>query len=151
MLVVCLIIGFALCIVGVCVNKNIYDDAEISLFTYIGGITLALSFLIIMSGVSHIAEEKTINGQIDLYEQENAQIEIEINNAIDEYVRLERNGSKKTSSTILTTLVAMYPEVCDNVLVQSKINAYIKNSNEIILLKEEVLQIKTWKWWVCFG
>jgi hypothetical protein len=151
MLVAGSIVGIVLMFLGLYNNKRVYDDCEISLFLYIGGGIFVLLLLIILAGASHIAEEKTINGQIELYERENAQIEVEINDAIDEYVQLKCGGVKRTNSTKLTTLVSIYREVCSSDIIQEKLTIYMGNEGKITELKEKVLEIYGWKWWIYFG
>ena len=101
-------------------------------------------------GVTHCGR-KNDKWAIGLYERENAQIEIEINDTIDEYVQLKCDGVKRTNSTNLTTLVAIYREVCSSDIIQEKLTIYMENKEKIIELKEKVLGIQGWKWWIYFG
>ena len=106
-------------------------------------ITIILS-IVVISG-------RTINQKIDMYTKENEIIENEINVLVEQYMHYESDtyGNLKGGSSI--TLIALYPELKTNTLVEKQIEVYLANNDQIKLLKKDLINLSNYKWCLYFG
>lgn len=107
---------------------------------------IALCILIVVNSAMLPLEDK-----IAMYEEENAKIEMQIADIVNEYQEFEKGiiGDVKTDSAI--TMIQLYPELTSNTLVQSQIEIYVDNNNQIKQLKCELLNRRVVRWWLYFG
>ena len=49
------------------------------------------------------------------------------------------------------TLVALYPELKSDTLVQSQIEVYTENNNMIKFLRDQQIKCNVSRWWLYFG
>lgn len=108
-------------------------------------------FLIDLLFVGLIINGRTINSKIVMYEEENQRIETELNVLVEQYMNYEANayGNLKGESSI--TLVSLYPELKADTLVEKQIEVYTSNNSKIRELKEKLINISNYKWWLYFG
>ena len=113
-------------------------------------------FLLIVMGCIAICGGSIINGRtleakIAMYAEENASIEDQMNSLVESYMNYESDtyGNLKGESGI--TLVSLYPELKADALVEKQIEVYIANNEKIKALKNDLLSISNYKWWVYFG
>ncbi len=99
-----------------------------------------------------VATESTIDSKIAMYQEENTNIEQDIDEIIDEYLKHEQDtfeGLKTEKSSI--TLVTLFPELKSDTLVKQQLEIYVDNTTKIISLKEEKIDISKIKWILYFG
>lgn len=98
-----------------------------------------------------VLEDRIIDSKIELYTQENAAIEEQIDKLVSEYMEFESGTFEALHNESAITLVSLYPELKSDKLVESQINIYLENNRKIRDLKEDKLDITVKKWWLYFG
>lgn len=79
-----------------------------------------------------VANGKTIDERIALYEEKNAEIESNISELVQNYMDYEQNTFKSVSNNdSAIVLVSLYPELKSDTLVESQCNLYIENNKKI--------------------
>lgn len=98
-----------------------------------------------------IINGRTINPKIEMYSEENQNIENEINTLVEKYMNYESDtyGELKGESGI--TLVSLYPELKADTLLEKQIELYMENNQKIKSLKEKLINLTNLKWWLYFG
>lgn len=144
-------IAVALIVLGIFVCANSYDD-------FIGGCTIGVGVVIfvialivaIILGVS-VGKLDTVDERIAMYEEENTEIEEQIAEVVASYQEYETGIFKEVAPESAMTLVALYPDLKSDILVQSQIDIYVKNNETIKELKEEKINGSVTRWWLYFG
>lgn len=153
MIIVILIVFIAIIASGAVILEKgdfSYDELGIGAmaFGFIGFLVALIVCLVLGINVSKLS---TINAKIEMYQEENAKIEQQIADAVSEYQLFEKDvfSSVKPESSI--ALVAVYPELKADSLVQKQIEIYISNNEKIKELKEEQISGDVLRWWLYFG
>lgn len=153
MIIVILIVFIAIISSGAVIFEKgdfSYDELGIGamVFGFIGFLVALIVCLMLGINVSKLS---TINAKIEMYQEENAKIEQQIADAVSEYQLFEKDvfSSVKPESSI--ALVAVYPELKADSLVQKQIEIYISNNEKIKELKEEQISGDVLRWWLYFG
>lgn len=99
-----------------------------------------------------VATESTIDSKIEMYQEENANIEQDIDKIVKEYLEHEHDtfADLKTEESSIT-LVTLFPELKSNTLVQQQVEIYVANNAKIKQLREEKIDISKIKWILYFG
>lgn len=99
-----------------------------------------------------VATESTIDSKIEMYQEENAKIEQDIDIIVKEYLKHEHDtfADLKTEESLIT-LVTLFPELKSDTLVQQQLEIYVANNAKIRSLKEEKINIVKIKWILYFG
>ena len=92
-----------------------------------------------------------VDKKIEMYQEENAIIEQQINDLVTNYMEYEQNTFKDFKSESSITLVSLCHELKSDELVQAQIDTYIENNNKIKELKEAAIDLSVLKWWLYFG
>lgn len=101
---------------------------------------------------SSLVECRTIDNKIQMYTEENTNIETKVKETVRAYMNFEENTyTELIKDADLTTLMIKYPELNSNELVKTEINLYIENNNKIKELKERQIDKTILKWWLYFG
>lgn len=142
MLILLAIIFFILLLV----SENRGWDVE-GFFSVVFGICLTI--IVVLSW--NIVCERTLGSKIDMYTEENHNIEEDMNILVKQYMNYESNtyGNLKNESSI--ALVALYPELKADTLVEKQIEVYTENNKKIRELKEKIINIRNYKWLLYFG
>ena len=116
------------------------------------GIVAVIMVCIICCLVPDVATAITIDDKITMYQEENARIEQDIDRIVEEYMKHENDTftDLKTEESSIT-LVALFPELKSNTLVQQQLEIYIANNEKIKILREEKIDIAKLKWLLYFG
>jgi hypothetical protein len=93
-----------------------------------------------------IIEGRSLQAKIDMYEEENQRIENEISDIVNQY----KVGDDVSGENALV-LVDLYPELKSSEFVNQEIDTYMENNTKIKELKEDQIDIRTYKWWLYFG
>lgn len=129
----------------------ILNGILVAIFSSIFVVVVVVSF---MFG-GHISTSSCIDEQIEMYEDENAQIEQDVSSIINEYCRYEKETmssvSDKTNTESSIILIAAYPELYSSELVKKQIEIYQGNREQIKELKAEKIELKVYRWWLYFG
>jgi hypothetical protein len=152
MILVILAIAIIVLIIGSILYENSYDSETVgTALMYIGGIVggaalLATVILICINGSNYGIDQK-----IELYEQENQQIEEDIAVLVNQYMKHEENIFIECSPDSSITLVALYPELKSDLLIEKQIEIYVSNTEEIKQFKTDRISASIIKWWLYFG
>lgn len=94
---------------------------------------------------------RTIQSKIEMYQTENKDIETSMDTLVKQYMDYESGtyGDLKGQSSI--TLVSLYPDLKSDELVKSQLEVYVNNNNKIKKLKEKLINVSNWRWWLYFG
>jgi hypothetical protein len=113
----------------------------------VGGIALITTIVLICVNGSNYG----IDQKIELYESENQQIEEDIAVLVNEYMKHEENIFVECAPDSSISLIALYPELKSNLLVEKQIEIYVANTEEIKQLKSQRISASIIKWWLYFG
>lgn len=155
MVTLLLIISLAVLIVGIVVlcKKPDTDGAVISsIFLIVLGAAATIGFgAWDIVEIEKIATSQTIEQKIEMYEEENAKIESDIDAIVKAYMEHEKDvyESLKTESSI--TLVSYFPELKSDEMIQQQIDVYQSNASKIRQLKVIQIDIPISRWRVYFG
>lgn len=129
----------------VAVNKD-WDSAG-SFCTI--GFAVCLITIVVLSW--SIVSGYTLESKINMYTEENQNIEEDMNILVEQYMNYESDtyGNLKNESSI--TLVSLYSELKADTLVEKQIEIYTENNKEIKELKEKIINISNYKWLLYFG
>lgn len=100
-----------------------------------------------------VATEYTIDQKIVMYQEENAEIEVEIDTIVKEYMAHEKETFESIApeSGNSMALVSLFPELKSDELVKQQINLHTKNAEEIKNLKAQKIDLAVKKWLLYFG
>lgn len=94
---------------------------------------------------------RTLEDKITLYEAENAAIEEDINILVEQYMKYEADTYESLKGESGITLVSLYPELKADTLVSQQCDLYISNKEQIARLKEEQINLSSYRFWLYFG
>ena len=99
-----------------------------------------------------VATESTIDSKIEMYQEENTNIEQDVDKIGKEYLEHEHDtfADLNTEESSIT-LVTLFPELKSDTLVQQQLEIYVDNNAKIKSLKEEKIVIAKIKWILYFG
>lgn len=144
MLILFVIVCFVLVVYGMYERKN---EGFFIPVTFLTVITI-VAFLFV-SG--KLINSRTLDDKIAMYAEENQKIEEQIGMLVEEYMNYESNTYIETKGESAISLVALYPDLKADELVKKQINIHTSNNSTIKTLKEEKLNISTYKFWLYFG
>jgi len=123
-----------------------------------GGIWMAImatfffGLIALFLGGSLTEIHRTIPKQIEMYEEENARIEEQLNFVVSQYMEYESGVVNKIADKESpVTLISLYPDLKSDKLVQSQIDVYIANNDKIKELKTALTKESEYKFWLYFG
>lgn len=135
-------------------THSVYSDTHdfFTAMSWIFGI-VAIGLVIAVCCLStKVATESTIDSKIEMYQEENANIEQDIDKIVKEYLEHEHDtfADLKTEESSIT-LVTLFPELKSDTLVQQQLEIYVANNAKIKQLREEKIDIAKIKWILYFG
>ena len=149
-----------LVILGVCVALVFLGifmcavcDSEFAgpFFAIAGGVGFFIAILVTIGLCVNISNQCVIDAKISMYQEENTKIEVQIAETVKQYQQYETDIFTSVAPDSAITLVALYPELKADTLVQSQIEVYIANNEKIKSLKEEKINGTVSRWWLYFG
>lgn len=135
-------------IVGIKCIKNEDKRFDASILWSIIAIIWAIAFFV---DCGLVAEGYTIADKIVVYEEENAEIDMQICEIIKGYKAYEGevfNGIKNKSADVL---IELYPNLKLNELISKQMDIYTMNKDKILSLREDLTSQKAARWWLYFG
>lgn len=95
---------------------------------------------------------KVIDEKIELYQNQNNEIESKIEIVVKQYMEHEHKTLEALNNdNSYITLVTLYPELKSDKLIEEEINVYLENNEKILELKNQKINEKIYKWWLYFG
>lgn len=151
MILVILAIFIAITVVGAIVDSmSSYSigGTLIAVFGAVGGL-VALTAAIILGITTR--ELTVIDDRIEMYQEENARIEQQIADVVEQYQKYETDIFMEVAPESAVSMVALYPELKSDSLVQAQIEVYVANNNMIKDLKDRQIKGDVYRWWLYFG
>ena len=151
LIVISLIALLGIIVFCVLAKDNPYDMWEVG--TFLSGVVFIVSVLAMFWNGYHIHKcTYVIPAQITMYEEENAKIEEKVSSTVAKYMEYEGNVIMEIApGDDAMSLISLYPDLKSDQLIMSEINIYIENNDKIKELKEQQLNLRTYKWWLYFG
>lgn len=145
MIIVLLIISILI----FCYINFVVEDDSLALIP-LGGFVIKLGVLVYL--LIKLIEMRVINEKIELYTNQNNEIENKIAVVVKQYMEHENKTFKdlKTDTSYIT-LTTLYPELKSDKLIEKEIDLYEANNEKIITLKEQKINERVYKWWLYFG
>ena len=147
---------FGICILMI-VGGFILDEktgADSDLCFGISGIGMVVGFFalvgLIIVGVN-VKSLSVIDDRIAMYEEENARIEQQIADVVEQYQKYETDIFREVAPESAVTMVSLYPELKSDSLVQAQIEVYTENNKTIRDLRDKQIKGNVYRWWLYFG
>ncbi len=129
-----------------------WDTEIVSILTATAGVVgFVLSLIATIALCVSASNLKVIDDKIAMYQEENAKIEGQIAETVKQYQQYETDIFTEVATDSSIALVALYPELKADTLVQSQIDVYIENNEKIKSLREDKISGSVVKWWLYFG
>lgn len=153
MILVILVIGILMVTLGIVLyDKLDYGKDKIGkIFQIIGTVATIISTIVTIVLLICVLNRVNIDKKIALYEEENAKIEQQIADTVKQYQEYETGIFTEVAPESSITLVALYPELKSDTLVQSQIEVYVENNKTIKELKSSAINAPVYRWWLYFG
>lgn len=147
---------FGICIlmiIGGCIlDEKTGVDSDICFG--ISGIGMVVGFFalvgLIIVGVN-VKSLSVIDDRIVMYEEENARIEQQIADVVEQYQKYETDIFREVAPESAVTMVSLYPELKSDSLVQAQIEVYTENNKTIRDLRDKQIKDNIYRWWLYFG
>lgn len=153
MILVILVIGILMVTLGIVLyDKLDYSKDEIGkIFQIIGTVVTIISTIVTIVLLVCVLNRVNIEKKIAIYEEENTKIEQQIADTVKQYQEYETGIFTEVAPESSITLVALYPELKSDTLVQSQIKVYVDNNKTIKELKSSAINAPVYRWWLYFG
>lgn len=128
----------------------IINDWDYEIFTVVTLAGAVLSGIVVL--ILLFSYPFNVDKKIDMYMQENAEIEQKVKATVQAYTDYEQETYKNLiESADLQILLIKYPELNSNELVKKEIEIYVSNNDKIKSLKEQRIDKKLIGWWLFFN
>ena len=164
MLIVLFIIFLLMIIIGFSLAKwadKGYDHEGILIFAALGTVLGCIAEFIIVCFIIGcaigISQLKVADRKIQMYEEENSNIQNQVAEIVKNYQDYEQNTYTESlknidiSNTDVVVLSQLYPDIKSNEMISKQIQIYQDNNNKIKEIKEDKLNNEICKWWLYFG
>lgn len=147
---------FGICILmivgGFILDKKTGVDSDLCFG--ISGIGMVIGFFallgLIIVGVN-VKSLSVIDDRIVMYEEENARIEQQIADVVEQYQKYETDIFMEVAPESAVTMVSLYPDLKSDSLVQAQIEVYTENNKTIRDLRDKQIKGNVYRWWLYFG
>lgn len=153
MILCILVIGILMVTLGIVLyDKLDYGKDKIGkIFQIIGTVATIISTIVTIVLLVCVLNRVNIEKKIAIYEEENTKIEQQIADTVKQYQEYETGIFTEVAPESSITLVALYPELKSDTLVQSQIEVYVENNKTIKELKSSAINAPVYRWWLYFG
>lgn len=153
MILCILVIGILMVTLGIVLyDKLDYGKDKIGkIFQIIGTVATIISTIVTIVLLVCVLNRVNIEKKIAIYEEENTKIEQQIADTVKQYQEYETGIFTEVAPESSITLVALYPELKSDTLVQSQIEVYVENNKTIKELKSAAINAPVYRWWLYFG
>lgn len=153
MILVILAIGILLLVLGIILYDKLEAGADEvgSVFQIVGIVVIVISTIVSIVLLISVLKSVNIEKKIAIYVEENTKIEKQIADVVKQYQEYETGIFTEVAPEGSITLVALYPELKSDTLVQSQIKVYVDNNNTIKELKSSAINASVYRWWLYFG
>ena len=105
---------------------------------------------LIIVGVN-VKSLSVIDDRIAMYEEENARIEQQVADVVEQYQKYETDIFMEVAPESSVAMVSLYPELKSDSLVQAQIEVYTENNKTIRDLRDKQIKGNVYRWWLYFG
>lgn len=153
MILVILVLGILMAVGGTILYYKLDDDKDAigTSLQIIGGIIVVISTIVSIILFISVIDRVGVEKKIAMYEEENTKIEQQIADVVTQYQEYEAGIFTEVAPESAMTLVALYPELKSDTLVQSQIEVYADNNKQIKELKCKAINASVIRWWLYFG
>ena len=153
MILVILVLGIIMAVCGTILYYKLDDDKDTigTSLQIIGAIIIMISNIASIILFISVVDRVGIDKKIAMYEEENTKIEQQIADVVTQYQEYEAGIFTEVAPESAMTLVALYPELKSDTLVQSQIEVYVDNNKQIKELKCKAINTSVIRWWLYFG
>ena len=153
MILVILVIGILMIILGIVLYDKLDcgKDEIGTVFQIVGTVVTIISTIVTIVLLVCVLNRVNIDKKIAIYEEENTKIEQQIADTVKQYQEYETGIFTEVAPESSITLVALYPELKSDTLVQSQIKVYVDNNKTIKELKSSAINAPVYRWWLYFG
>lgn len=153
MILVILVLGILMAVGGTILYYKLDDDKDAigTSLQIIGAIIIMISTIASIILFISVIDRVGIEKKIAMYEEENTKIEQQIADVVTRYQEYEAGIFTEVAPESAMTLVALYPELKSDTLVQSQIEVYVDNNKQIKELKSIAINASVLRWWLYFG
>ena len=145
---------FGICILMVIGGSILYDKFDTDTYCNLAIFGVALGFVsfiaIIVLGIN-VKSLSVIDDRIAMYEEENARIEQQVADVVEQYQKYETDIFREVAPESAVTMVSLYPELKSDSLVQAQIEVYTENNKTIRDLRDKQIKGNVDRWWLYFG
>ena len=145
---------FGICILMIVGGSILYDKFDTDTYWNLAifGAALGLvSFIAIIALGINVKSLSVIDDRITMYEEENARIEQQIADVVEQYQKYETDIFREVAPESAVTMVSLYPELKSDSLVQAQIEVYAENNKTIRDLSDKQIEGNVYRWWLYFG
>lgn len=151
MILVLLVLSLVILFVGVGISCAI-DEEEFAIVPFfIGGAGFVISLIVTIFLIIDVSDLSVIDDKIKMYQEENTRIEEQIAVTVEQYQDYETEIFTEVKPESSITLVALYPDLKSDTLVQTQLEVYSENNKKIKELKEDDIDGSVKRWWLYFG
>ena len=145
---------FGICILMIIGGSILYDQLDTDTYCNLTILGFALGFVsfiaIIVLGID-VKSLSVIDDRIAMYEEENARIEQQVADVVEQYQKYEADIFMEVAPESAVTMVSLYPELKSDSLVQAQIEVYTENNKTIRDLRDKQIKGNVYRWWLYFG
>lgn len=145
---------FGICILMVVGGSILYNKFDTDTYCNLAIFGAALGFVsfiaIIALGIN-VKFLSVIDDRIAMYEEENARIERQVADVVEQYQKYETDIFREVAPESAVTMVSLYPELKSDSLVQAQIEVYTENNKTIRDLRDKQIKGNVYRWWLYFG
>ena len=145
---------FGICILMVIGGSILYDKFYTDTYYNLAILGVALGFVsfiaIIALGIN-VKSLSVIDDRIAMYEEENARIEQQVADVVEQYQKYETDIFMEVAPESAVAMVSLYPELKSDSLVQAQIEVYTENNKTIRGLRDKQIKGNVYCWWLYFG
>lgn len=149
-----ILLGIGVLIVLIALSYWLYwsKDVEFAEGVYVfSAILLFIEVIVAVLLTVTVANLSVIDDRIAMYQEENSKIERQIADIVEQYQKYETDIFMDVAPDTAVTLVALYPELKSDTLVQSQIEVYTENNKMIKSLRDQQIKGDVSRWWLYFG
>ena len=145
---------FGICIIMAIIGSIHYEkfhtDASWNVATF--GLILSVCFFVAIIVLGFVVKSlSVIDDRIAMYEEENANIEQQIADVVEQYQKYETDIFMEVAPESAMTMVSLYPELKSDSLAQAQIEVYTENNKTIKDLRDQQIKGNVYRWWLYFG
>lgn len=152
MITVLLFFALGLILIAEVMDNSTRQLASVSVIPGTLGVALAIVFgMWTLVNIFIVASGFSIEEKIQIYEEQNAQIEQSIDAAVKAYCEHEQITYTQMSDGAIALVAAAYPELASNELVKTQMEVWTSNSYELKELKSDLVDFHRAQYFLYFG